>query len=48
MSTPSTTIDDQDIRCPDLELSDEAIDALARLLVATALEENTEVREAST
>ncbi len=39
MSSPSTTIDDHDIRCGDLELTDSAIDALAQLLVDAALRE---------
>ncbi len=39
MSPPSTTIDDQDIRCGDLELTDSAIEVLARLLVDAALRE---------
>ena len=37
MSDTAPTIEAQDIRCPDLELSDEAIAALARLLVDAAL-----------
>ena len=48
MSTTAPTIEAQDIHCPDLELNDDAIAALAQLLVDAALEENTEVREAST
>ncbi len=37
MSTTSATTDDLDIRCPDVELSDDAIDALSRLLVDAAI-----------
>ena len=40
MSTTTATIDEPDIRCPDVELSDDAIDAIARLLVDAAMEEN--------
>ena len=39
MSEPPNTIDDQDVRCPDLQLSDEGVDALVKLLVDAALRE---------
>ncbi len=37
MSTSAPPIEAQDIKCPDLELSDSALAALARLLVDEAL-----------
>ena len=42
MSTTTATTDDLEIRCPNLELSDEAINAIARLLVDAALAEEIE------